>query len=273
MADSVVLITGCSSGIGRALALEFAATGCRVFATARKRETLTALVGDNIEALSLDVDDAASIRAAMAEIQQRVGRLDFLINNAGFAAMGPLAELPIDRLRQQFETNVIAPIAVAQAALPLMSHGSRVVNIGSVSGILTTPFAGAYCATKAAVHSLSDAMRMELAPFGIHVITVQPGAIASSFGQNAGSGLDWLSPASRYAPVRAGIEARAQASQDGPTPAAEFAQRMVAAVCASHPAAVIRIGNGSRAMPLIAQWLPRWLVDRILQRRFKLDQL
>lgn len=273
MSAKVVLITGCSSGIGRALAAAFAAQGCRVYATARRIEALATLENTNIRCLALDVDSADSIQSALQHVQSESGRLDMLVNNAGFAAMGPLAELPIERLRQQFETNVIAPIALIQAALPLMAQGARVVNIGSVSGILTTPFAGAYCATKTALHSLSDALRMELSPLGIEVITVQPGGIESEFGRKAGVGLDWLTPSSRYAAIRSGIEARANASQDAPTPTSVFARQMVAAVLAAAPAPVIRIGHGSTMLPLIARWLPlRWR-DRMLQRRFRLDQL
>ncbi|MGH8529657.1 MAG: SDR family oxidoreductase [Nevskiales bacterium] len=271
--STIVLITGCSTGIGRALALEFNARGHIVYASARRPEALSDLSQRGIKALALDVDDAASIARTVQAIRSEQGRLDVLVNNAGFAAMGPLVELPLAQLRKQYETNVFAPIALVQAALPLLQRGARVVNIGSVSGILTTPFSGAYCSTKAALHSLSDALRLELAPFGIHVITVQPGGIASDFGKTAGQGLDWLTPASRYAPIRAAIEARAHASQDDPTPVGEFAQAMVRAVLAERPAAVLRYGHGSRLMPFLKRWLPTSTLDRVLSRRFKLTEL
>lgn len=271
--SKIVLITGCSTGIGRALALEFHARGHIVYASARRLEALAELTQRGLKTLALDVDDAASIARAVQTIRSEQGRLDVLVNNAGYAAMGPLTELPLAQLRKQYETNVFAPIALVQAALPLLQRGARVVNIGSVSGILTTPFSGAYCSTKAALHSLSDALRLELAPFGIHVITVQPGGIASDFAKTAGQGLDWLTPASRYAPIRAAIEARAQASQDDPTPADEFARAIVSAVLAERPAAVVRYGHGSRLMPFLKRWLPERTLDRLLSRRFKLDQL
>lgn len=273
MNSSVVLITGCSTGIGRALALAFHARGCTVYASARKPEALAALAKQGIRTLALDVDSASSIAAAIGQIRSEMGRLDVLVNNAGFAAMGPLTELPLARLRQQYETNVVAPIALVQAARPLMQRGARVVNIGSVVGVLATPFAGAYCSSKSALHALSDALRMELAPFGIRVITVQPGGIESDFGKHASSGLDWLSADSRYAPIRAGIEARANASQEKPTPASDFAEQMVAAVMAENPASLIRIGHGSFMLPFLKRWIPERLLDRVLSKRFRLDQL
>ncbi len=273
MTDRVVLITGCSSGIGRALALEFHARGHIVYASARRPEALAELAQRGLKTIALDVNDSASIGQVINQLRSEAGRIDVLINNAGFAAMGPLSELPLAQLRQQYETNVFAPIALVQAALPLLPRDARVVNIGSVSGILTTPFSGAYCSTKAALHSLSDALRMELAPFEVHVITVQPGGIASDFGQHAAAGLGWLGPDSRYARIRSAIEARANASQDEPTPADEFARATAAAVLADAPPVVFRYGHGSRLLPFLARWLPKRRVDRILRRRFWLDRL
>lgn len=271
----VVLITGCSTGIGRALAFAFQARGFTTYASARNLDSLHDLSAQGIHILPLDVNDEGSIQAAMDRISREQGQLDVLVNNAGFAAMGPLAELPSERLRGQFETNVIAPIIVSQKALPLLRQAgfSRIVNIGSVSGILTTPFSGAYCASKAAIHALSDALRMELAPFGIKVITIQPGGIKSAFGENSAAGIDWLKADSLYAPVQAAIEARTRASQDHPTPAEDFATQMIAAVMKDDPAPVIRIGNGSRLMPSLRRWIPLRRLDRILSRRFRLDQL
>ncbi len=278
--NKVVLITGCSTGIGRALAEAFRNAGdFIVYASARQIDKLHDLTSRGIHSLPLDVDDEGSIHAAIERISDEQGRLDVLVNNAGFAAMGPLAELPAARLRGQFETNVIAPVVLTQACLPLLRQAAkqegcaRVVNIGSVSGILTTPFSGAYCASKAAIHALSDALRMELAPLGIKVITIQPGAIRSSFGDNSAASIDWLNDDSLYAPVRAGIEARTRASQENPTPAEEFAEEMIAAVMAKDPEPVTRIGNGSRMLPAIKRWVPTRRIDRMLSKRFRLDSL
>lgn len=277
--DKVIFITGCSTGIGRALALAFHARGNTVYASARRIDSLNELNKIGIHTLQVDVDDAGSIQAAIQRIGDEQGRLDVLVNNAGFAAMGPLAELPADKLRGQFETNVVAPILVTQACLPLLrkaaaaSDAARVINIGSVSGIMTTPFSGAYCASKAAIHALSDALRMELAPFGIKVITIQPGGIRSSFGDNSAASIDWLGDDSIYTPVRAGIEARTRASQENPTSAEEFSEKLIEGVMVADPEPVIRIGNGSRMLPGLKRWVPTRRLDRMLSGRFNLDKL
>lgn len=271
MTQPVVLITGCSSGIGRALADAFQSGGYQVWATARKAEDLAALGAAGFIAAPLDVNDSQAIQALVEELRQRAGRLDVLINNAGYGAMGPLLDGGGEALRRQFETNVFAPIELTRACFELL-RASRglVVNIGSVSGVLITPFAGAYCASKAALHALSDALRLELAPFGIRVMEVQPGAIASRFGDIASQQAEaQLSETSPWWPMREGIRARANASQDKPTPADEFAYGVLAAVQARKPARLLRLGNGSRSLPLLAR-LPAGLLERILRKRFGL---
>ena len=272
---NTVFITGCSTGIGRALALACLERGDLVFATARKIESLSDIEHERLVPIALDVNDDAAIAKAMAIVTERVHHIDLLVNNAGYAAMGPVLELSHDKLLAQFETNVFAPLAVTRAALPLLraANGGQVVNIGSVSGILTTPFSGAYCATKAALHSLSDAMRMELAPFKIRVITVQPGAIQSSFGENSLSSVSGLiAEDSLYEPVKADIEARAMASQQHPTTAADFCATLLR-ILKDNPGAVVRIGNGSMALPLMRRLFPISWLDAILSKKFGLNKL
>jgi len=146
-----------------------------------------------------------------------------------------------------------------------------VVNLGSLSGVLITPFAGAYCASKAAVHALSDALRLELAPFDIRVMEVQPGAIASSFANNAGREAEQLiSENSPWWPIREGIRARAKASQNNPTPAASLARDLLDAVQKTNPPRLLRLGNGCRALPLMAWLLPKGLLEAVLKKRFGL---
>jgi NAD(P)-dependent dehydrogenase (short-subunit alcohol dehydrogenase family) len=276
MNTKTVLITGCSSGIGRALTEEFLRHGYLVYAAARNTESLANLTSEHLIPLQMDVNNADDITRVATTIRERSGHLHCLINNAGYAAMGPVAELSSESLQQQFATNVFAPVALTKALLPLLQagqnekHPAQVVNIGSVSGILTTPFSGAYCATKAALHALSDALRMELAPFNIQVITVQPGAIQSKFGDNSLANLgDLIQPDSLYAPLKQQIQARATASQDNPTPAADFARELMAQLL-SQPDPVIRIGNGSRALPFMKRWIPLALLDKILSKKFGL---
>lgn len=274
MTQPVALITGCSSGIGRALADTFKAAGYRVFAAARKGADLATLDAAGFTAVKLDVNDAEDIARVHARLSAEAGRLDVLINNAGYGAMGPLLDGGAEGMRRQFETNVFSLVELTRACFPLL-RASRglVVNIGSVSGVMVTPFAGAYCASKAAVHALTDALRLELAPFAIDVMEVQPGAIASSFGANASAEAEQLiRENSPWWPLREGIRARANASQDNPTPAEDFAAELLAAVRKPTRPVLIRIGNGSRAMPLLARWVPTRLLDKVLKKRFGLDR-
>lgn len=267
-----VLITGCSSGIGRALAEAFRDAGHDVWATARKPADVDLLAAAGFTARALDVNDAHALQALAEELQDRLGGLDMLINNAGYGAMGPLLDGGVDAMRQQFETNVFALVGVTRAMFPLLRRSrGLVVNIGSVSGVLVTPFAGAYCASKAAVHALTDALRLELAPFSIRVMEVQPGAIDSQFANNAQRQADEvLAAASPWWPLREYVQARARASQDRPTPVAVFAQGVLAATRKVPVPGLVRLGNGSTALPLLARLLPQRLLDKVLKKRFGL---
>lgn len=265
-----VLITGCSSGIGRALADAFKATGYTVWASARRPEDVAALAAAGFNAVELDVNDSA----ALQRLVEPLGELDVLVNNAGYGAMGPLLDGGTEAMQRQFETNVFSIVGVTQALFPALRRSQGlVVNIGSVSGVLVTPFAGAYCASKAAVHALSDALRMELAPFGVRVMEVQPGAIDTSFAKNAGAQAELLiNEQSPWWPLRDGIRARSQASQDNPTPAHRFAAQVLKGVQQPAPPRLLRAGNGSRALPLMAALLPKGLLERVLKKRFGLER-
>ncbi|WP_070336437.1 SDR family oxidoreductase [Pseudomonas aeruginosa] len=273
MSQPVAFVTGCSSGIGRALADAFQRAGYRVWASARKEDDVRALAEAGFQAVQLDVNDAAALARLAEELEVEAAGLDVLVNNAGYGAMGPLLDGGVDAMRRQFETNVFAVVGVTRALFPLLRRKSGlVVNVGSVSGVLVTPFAGAYCASKAAVHALSDALRLELAPFGVEVLEVQPGAIASNFGASASREMDSVvDERSPWWPLRRQIQALAAASQDNPTPAEDFARQLLAAVQRRPRPPLVRIGNGSRALPALARWLPRGLLERLLKKRFGLD--
>lgn len=274
MPAPVVLISGCSSGIGRALADAFMAAGYSVWAGARKAADLEYLSAAGFTAVALDVNDATAIEQAAERINREAGRLDILINNAGYGGIGPLLDGGVEAMRQQFETNVYSLVGVTHACFALLrASKGLVVNIGSVSGVMTTPFAGAYCASKAAVHSLTDALRMELAPFAIEVMEVQPGAIESNFGANASQHAEQLiSEASPWWPLREGIRARANVSQEKPTPAAEFAAGLLRATRRSPRPRLLRLGNGCHSLPLMARLLPQGLLEKALMKRFGLNQ-
>ncbi|MBI2748431.1 MAG: SDR family NAD(P)-dependent oxidoreductase [Burkholderiales bacterium] len=274
-----ILITGCSSGIGAALAREFHRRGHTVYATARRVESLASLQQAGLRTLALDVNDDASIAAAFAVVHNEQGRLDVLVNNAGFSQVGAVLDLTRDDLRRQYETNVIAPMAVARAAMPLLraaaqgggrTTGPVIANIGSIVGLFTTPFAGAYCSSKAALHALSDALRMEVAPFGIQVVTVQPGGVLSSFGAHAEAAIQ-LPADSLYRGVEKGIHARAQAGQVGATPAEVFVVPVVDALLQAAPPVRVRGGKGSTLFPLLKLLLPTRRFDAILSLKFGLS--
>ncbi len=271
--ESAILITGCSSGIGRALVEEFSRRGSCVLATARSLAAIESLDGANVHPARLDVTDSASIGDAVALLLNWKGRVDMVVNNAGFGLVAPLAEVELDDLRSQIETNVVGLVAVTQAVVPhMVAQGSgRIVNIGSVSGVTTTPFGGPYSASKAAVHMVSDAMRMELAPFGIQVVTVQPGSVASAFGERASRGIDHYRKDSLYSGLSSQIEARAMASQVGAMKVDVFARLVADSGTGPHPPAVMRAGKNSFLLPFLAR-PPVRLRDRILSRKFGFGQ-
>ena len=192
-ARKTILITGAAGGIGRHAALHLARRGHRVFATGRRADTLDELAreaaGLPLETLLLDVTDPASIEAARAEIEKRTqGRgVDVLINNAGYGQFGPLELVSDAELRRQFETNVFGLSAVTRAFVPRMRERGqgRLINLSSIGGRVTFPFAGAYHATKYAVEAMSDALRRELGLFGVDVVLIEPGPIATEFAATA----------------------------------------------------------------------------------------
>lgn len=274
--NQTIVITGAASGIGRALALECARRDHTVYATDVRPEAMSDLQATGIHTQKLDVNSTDDIAALMQRLQSDAAAPDLLINNAGFGAIAPIAEIPPARLRLQFETNVFSVVALSQAVIPGMvaRRRGRIVNVGSVSGLVATPFAGAYCASKSALHALSDAMRMELAPFGIEVITVQPGAVLSNFGAVASKGATAsMPPDSLYAPLASSIDARAKASQGNAIGAEAFAKRMMDAVLAPRPASIVRIGPQTRLLPFLKRSLPTRLLDRLLSSHVRLERL
>ena len=270
----VVLITGCSSGIGKALARQFHQAGMKVCATARRLESMDDLGAEGIMTMALDVCDQSQIDSVLAELASRGMHVHTLVNNAGYGAMGPLLDTPIDVWRDQYEVNLFAPVAMIRAVAPGMvtRRSGRIVNISSISGVAPTPFAALYCSSKAALTAMADTLRMELAPFGIPVITVQPGGILSSFGASAGTKLS-LAADSAYLPIKEGVLDRAQEGQKNAMPADQFAKLVVEALANPGCPPVIRLGEKSRLLPALKRILPDRVLDGILSKRFKLNEL
>jgi NADP-dependent 3-hydroxy acid dehydrogenase YdfG len=178
-----ILISGCSSGIGAATAAALVQAGHTVYATARKAETLADLEALGAHPLELDVTSESSMLAAVNAVEAEHGQVGTLINNAGFAEYGPIEESDLELVRAMFDTNVFGLARLTQLVLPAMrrARSGRIVNIGSMGGRLTFPVGGYYHATKYAVEAISDALRVEVKPFGIEVILVEPGLIRTNF--------------------------------------------------------------------------------------------
>jgi NAD(P)-dependent dehydrogenase (short-subunit alcohol dehydrogenase family) len=179
MNDSkVILITGASSGIGQACAARLARRGHRVFGTSRRPQ--------GADMLQMDVDDDASVRRAVDLILEKEGRLDVVLNNAGYGMAGAVEQTSVAEAQALFETNVWGVLRVCQAVLPTMreQQSGHIINIGSIAGLIPLPFQGFYCASKFALEGMIEALRMEVRPLGIHVVLVQPGDLCTPFTAN-----------------------------------------------------------------------------------------
>lgn len=185
--SKVVLITGCSSGIGRAVALRLVAAGHTVYATARRPDSVAELADKGCRLLALDVTSEASMAAAVGRIEAEHGAVGVLINNAGYSQSGAVEAVPVERMRAQFETNVWGPMRLAQLVLPGMrrQRWGKIVNVSSMGGKLVFPGGGVYHASKYALEALSDALRFEVRGFGVDVVLIEPGLIKTSFSEAA----------------------------------------------------------------------------------------
>lgn len=276
MHPKVILITGCSSGIGKSLSLSLNNIGHKVYATARNVKTLADLAEKSIYTFQLDVSIDDDIDRVVQLIIKTEGRIDILINNAGYGLIGPIVEIPDEEIKHQFNTNLFGPLKLINKIVPVMkSNGNGViVNIGSISGLATTPFSGAYCATKAALHSISDALRMELFPFGIKVVTVQPGGIKTNFGSAASKTVERIFKSdSIYSKLEKEIKTRADISQLNATSLESFTIKLVDKILQKNPPSIIRMGNRSISLPFLRFFLPTKLYDKIMMNKFGLSKL
>jgi NAD(P)-dependent dehydrogenase (short-subunit alcohol dehydrogenase family) len=190
--SKAVLITGCSSGIGRATAERLSSVGWKVYATARDAGTIASLERDGCGLLPLDVTDEDSMQSAVEEVERREGAVGVLVNNAGYSQSGAVEAVPMEKVRRQFETNVFGLARMCQLVLPGMRRQGygRIVNLSSMGGKLTFPGAGYYHASKHAVEALSDALRFEVAGFGVKVSVIEPGLIRTGFADTAVGSMD-----------------------------------------------------------------------------------
>ncbi len=285
-ARGAILITGASSGIGRACAFTLAQAGYHIFAGVRKEMDAESLSQQSLPLLTpilLDVTDETSIAAAVSQVEETIGEkgLVGLVNNAGIAVPAPLEVIPLVELRRQFEVNVIGQIAITQAVLPLLrkNHG-RIINVGSVGSQMVFPFAGALSASKAALEALNTALRMELSPWGIHVILITPSTVRTPGVEKLQRDSEEIlhtmpeEGARRYAaPFRAFVEAFSKQETLSGSPPEVVADVILQALVARTPRPEYLVGRGSRLLPLLVHLLPTRVLDRVRMQALGLARL
>jgi len=278
MADRAVLISGASTGLGRATSVRLASAGWDVFAGVRKQadgESVKAESPDRITPVILDVTDQGSIESTAATVREAVGErgLAGLVNNAGISVAGPLEFLPIDDLRKQLEVNVIGQVALTQAVMPEIRRASgRIVNMGSVGGRVAHPFMGPYHASKFGIEALTDSMRKELRPWGIHVVVVEPGSMKTEIWDKGASGaddmLERLGPRGRelYGDVLEKLRQVAIKTGERGRPADAVAKVVEKALTAKRPRTRYLVGPDAFAQVALTTVLPDRAFDALESR-------
>ena len=270
----VALVTGASSGIGRATALALAAEGAVVYATARRQEGLAAVEVEGLRGLRLDVTDEGSMVEAVRRVEAEHGAVDVLVNNAGYGLNGPAEELGMDDVRRAFETNVFGLLRMGQLVLPGMrgrGYG-KIVNVGSVGGTFVAPGAGAYHASKYAVEALSDAMRMEVGAFGVDVVVVQPTGVRTPFAAKINATMRDTGPGSPYAAFKENMarttERMFSGGGYGIIEAGDVARVILRAVEADRPRTRYKVGTSAHVYSWIRRLLPDRAWDAVMARQF-----
>jgi NAD(P)-dependent dehydrogenase (short-subunit alcohol dehydrogenase family) len=283
-AGRTALVTGCSSGIGRAVARRLRDRGMTVYGAARNAEDLTALAEEGLRPVPLDLTDDASVAAAVRQVSEAAGGIDVLVNNAGIGIAGGVLAAPAEEVRGQFEVNVFGPLRLTQlVAAAMVARGSgTIVNVSSVAGRFGMPGSGAYSASKHAVEGLSDALRAELRRYGVRVVVVEPAVVRTRFGAKAaGADLDGADAAGGGG---GNDDAYARAITDwyagtyGPTPrtpAGRFAstpEDVARVVCraalASRPRARYPVGVLAKGLLALRRWAPDAAFDAFVRRQF-----
>lgn len=275
MKKLIILITGASSGIGYEAARMLAEEGHKVYGAARRKERMEALREYGVVPLSLDVTSDVSAKEAVEYILKEEGRIDVLVNNAGYGELGPMETTSMENAQRQMDVNVMGLARMTQLVVPYMreQHSGRVVNVASIAGRITFCFAGWYNASKYAVESLSDAMRMELRPYGIDVVIVEPGGVYSNWGVIAAEQLRKASEGSVYAD-KAGRMADVFDMMYGRNPynlmtsATKAAKHVCKAATSRRPSTRYAFGVGNASMRFLHTVLPdRWF-DALICKLF-----
>lgn len=273
MTNPVALVTGASSGIGEAIANALLDAGWDVYVAARRVERMSALGERGASVVELDITDDASMEAAVRRVVDETGRIDALVNNAGYGAFGALEEVPIDEARRQFEVNIFGLARLTQLVLPIMrgQHFGRIVNISSMGAHIYEPLGSWYHATKFAVNGLSDSLRLEVKQFGIDVVTIQPGGIRSEWAGISADSLEATSANGPYAKLAKTMATmlRSQSETTSSDPSV-VAKAVVEACTAKHPRSKYTIGSFAKPMVAARRVLPDAALDRVLMRTFTL---
>jgi NAD(P)-dependent dehydrogenase (short-subunit alcohol dehydrogenase family) len=276
-AHGAVVVTGASTGIGRATALHLDSIGFEVFAGVRREadgERLASDAAGNVTPIILDVADADSIDAAARRVAEAVdgAGLRGVVNNAGVAQPAPIEIMPIDALREQLEVNVVGQVAVTQAMLPELRRArGRIVNLSSIGGLVASPTLGAYSASKFAIEALSDSMRIELAPWGIHVSVIEPGSIRTEIwrrGMDAADTTLERVPAGQralYAGLISGMRKLAERTQSRAITPEKVARRIAHALTAERPRTRYLVGADARIQATLAALLPDRAYDSLVR--------
>jgi NAD(P)-dependent dehydrogenase (short-subunit alcohol dehydrogenase family) len=262
------LVTGCSSGIGRATALALARSGFTVWASARRLDAIRGLQDVGCRTVELDVTDEASRAQAVAAIAAESGHIGLLVNNAGYSQPGAVEELPLRAYRDQFETNVFGLIRMCQLVLPGMraAGGGTIVNMGSGAGLVTPPLSSAYAMSKYSLEALSDSLRFETARFGIRTILIQASAIKTTFTDALERALPAQPEDSPYRVVTQNVMGFARNEGDNGLPPQKVADTILKAVRSSRPRARYRVGSQARISPLARRILGDRLWDLVMAR-------
>lgn len=252
MTTKVALVTGASAGIGEATALKLKAQGYTVYAAARRVERMRSLAAAGVHVLSMDVTDDASMQTAMTRIIAEAGRIDVLVNNAGYGSYGAVEDVPLSEARAQFDVNVFGAVRLTQLALPHMraQRSGTIVNITSMGGKIHTPLGAWYHGTKFALEAISDCLRMEVQPFGIDVVVIEPGGIKTEWADIAADKLRAISGKGAYAgQARAMAESmNGEASRKRQSPPQLIADTIAKAVSARRPRTRYAVGFGAKPM-------------------------
>ena len=270
-ASHVVLVTGASSGIGLATAEHLLARGHTVYGAARRVERMSDLEAKGGTALALDVTDDASMEAAVASVLEAEGRIDALVNNAGYGSYGALEDVPLDEARRQFEVNVFGLARMTQLVLPGMRErrSGTIVNVSSIGGKIYAPLGAWYHATKHAVEGLSDALRLELHEFGVDVVVIEPGAIRTEWDGIATDNMMETSGSGPYAALAAKTKRFMESAYEGGngSPPSVVAKAIADAIEAETPKTRYAVGDQAR-LAVSARWLlPDRAFDAFIRSR------